>query len=122
MGLLHQLGHSGLDLRSGGVIQLPQAPRVALFRGDLGIPAEPADADRDPGPAAGAAGAGDKDGAGGDPLPPGVVQQLPPEAVGQALGIASPGRSRTPSPAASTVTCSSSWTGNPVEVNSLISR
>ena len=77
MGLLHQLGHSGLDLRSGGVIQLPQAPRVALFRGDLGIPAEPADADRDPGPAAGAAGAGDKDGAGGDPPPPGVVQQLP---------------------------------------------
>lgn len=50
MGLLHQLGHSGLDLRSGGVIQLPQAPRVALFRGDLGIPAEPADADESPGP------------------------------------------------------------------------
>ena len=41
---------------------------------------------------------------------------------GRRWGIASPGRSRTPSPAASTVTCSSSWTGNPVEVNSLISR
>ena len=36
--------------------------------------------------------------------------------------LSTPGRSRTPSPAASTVTCSSSWTGNPVEVNSLISR
>ena len=96
MGLLHQLGHSGLDLRSGGVIQLPQAARVALFRGDLGIPAEPADADRDPGPAAGAAGAGDKDGAGGDPPPPGVVQQLPPEAVGQALGHRLPREEQDP--------------------------